>query len=306
MADCSSINEFQPVRPDTPIPAYCAFIDVLGYGALVKNEELGYVQVSNCLNSLYANVIGSVGTHVLEINERHGGVIKTWSFSDSVYMQSADISMLIAAIGRIFNDVFNQYRGFKLEDEWTPMLRCGIAKGWVHEFRSFSAVANKRSETTPVGPGVANAYWAAEKSGVSGMRIIITEEVWRDIGVSHMGLEPFEYYAKEIAVENVLHPYYFKVIDNRASNLIGTLYELLWPADTMGNTPNDYVSELIKLRETFASKHLRHIVDTAKLMVDSMDIAPASFRERDIYARERARLDDLIRTASREADQATR
>lgn len=291
-------NGPRPVPPNVPIPKYCAFIDVLGYGELIKDETVDYSTKSLRLGSLYSSVITSVGISIGHLNDSYGGRIKAWSFSDCMYLQCEVVDMLVVAISRIFNDTFTLYGGSSLKDEWTPLLRCGIAKGWTHEFPSFSSMVNKRNETTPVGPGVANAYWTSEKSGLSGMKVILAEDVIQDLRTTHLGSDPFERVGKEITSEGVVMPYFFKRVTGGSKEKPVTLFELLWSRDTMGNTPWDYIDELAKLRQTFKPKYLKHYVDTACLLRDSMDISGIKESMPDVYERERKRLVEMIAEGS--------
>lgn len=287
-------NGPRPVPPNVAIPKYCAFIDVLGYGALIQDTSLNYSQKSHRLNSLYSNVVTNVGMDIGHLNRTYGNPIKAWSFSDCLYLQSDSIEMLVVAIERIFNNVFNLYTGFSLTEEWTPMLRCGMAKGWIHEFRSFSSLVNGGEETTPVGPGVAHAFWTSEKSGISGMKIILTNEVIQDLRTTHLGTNPFEHVIKEIASENVVLPYYFKRVTGGTKEKPVTLFELIWPFEAMGNTPWNFIDELEKLHATFDPNHLRHFTATAKLFRDALDISGQRKGNPVVYERERDRLNEMV------------
>lgn len=278
---------------------YCAYLDVLGYGALVQDPATNNAEKLKRLISLFENLVSSIGDAVQDINEHDNANIKAWSFSDSAYLQCDKIEPLLAAVEQIFNVTFGMYRKHTMQEEWTPMVRCGIAKGWSGDIQSLTGLLNlEYAETTPVGPGVARAYWTAERSGVKGMRIIIAENVFTDIENKVTKSDPFDH--SEVAftsIGNTITRYLKPLVANGEGKNI-SMHELLWPVTHMDGFAYEYIDVLDKLRPTFGPGHIDHFIKTAKLLRDSLDLTGQPTKHPDGYYRDRTRLDNMILSAT--------
>lgn len=278
---------------------YCAYLDVLGYGALVQDPATNNHEKLKRLISVFINLVSSIGDAVQDTNEQDNAGIKAWSFSDSAYLQCTKVEPLLAAIEQIFNVTFGMYRGHTLKDEWTPMLRCGVAKGWSGDFQALTGLLNyEHAETTPVGPGVARAYWTAEKSGVKGMRVIIAENAFDDIANKVNKSIPFDHTEAPITSLGNTKTRFLKPLPGNVAGKSNNLHELLWPTDHMDGFSYEYIEVLDQLRSTFGPGHMDHFIKTAKLLLDSLELSGQSVKNPTIYLRDKSRLENMIVSAT--------
>lgn len=181
--DATKINKIPKIETVHHNEMYCAFIDVLGYSALVSDEKISVGAKIKKLKSIYENLAANIAPIINEINNSSTSNIYIKSFSDCFYLESSDIHPILIAVNRLFNWTFGYYKNFSFEEEWTPLLRAGIVKDWTLRFKDIGAIVNDTVGENPVGYGVARAYGVSEKSGLSGMRIIISPEVIADLNL---------------------------------------------------------------------------------------------------------------------------
>jgi hypothetical protein len=67
---------------------YCVFIDVLGYGELVKDPSKSIPEKVNILNSIYSNLASSLVMTINEINNVILDKIYIKSFSDCFFLKA--------------------------------------------------------------------------------------------------------------------------------------------------------------------------------------------------------------------------
>ncbi len=274
---------------------YCAFIDVLGYGSLVKDSKLSIDQKVNILNSIYSNIAAQVSIIVNEINGHRYDKIFIRSFSDCFYLECLRPEPIIVACCRIFDWTFGFYRSFSLKQERTPLLRGGIVKDWTVRFKDIGSVANNTEELNPVGLGVARSYWTSEKSKLSGMRLIVSPEVIDDLhGIEDIDDFEFEFKGTDIVEDNIPIPYFFKRISVNEKNKPVNLFELVWTFQSMDNCTYDFIAQIEKLRPTFDEKSLRHFTATAQIILDGLRLSNCSSRTPTAYEKEVKRLERMI------------
>lgn len=276
---------------------YCAYIDVLGYGNLVKDSNVTVSKKIKMLHSIYSNLATQFLFVINEINKLNDDKIYVRSFSDCFYLDCSLLEPLLIAIKGIYENAFGFYSNFTADEEQTPLLRCGIVKDWLIKFRDIGAIINNTSELNPVGLAVARAYEVSEKSKLSGMRIIISPEVIKDLNVLHITIPEFKCYCKDIKAYNILIRHYFKHITINEANETIDLYELLWPFDRV----NDYAPECIdifkKIKGAFPEKFFRHFRQTVKLFIDSYQLSEWKIKSVEIFQRDKNKLQDLIKEA---------
>jgi hypothetical protein len=156
---------------------HVAFVDVLGYGAVLTSPSFRDEQErADRLLEIWTPLFQVFSDAVEGRDWLYGSL-----FSDSLYFSAIGPVGLIAIVARLFTGAYFYYEHKGQERSWMPWLRAGIGSGWVMDVRDPVASAamppGKSRFTNPTGPGTADAYLRAEKSGVAGMRILVSDQV---------------------------------------------------------------------------------------------------------------------------------
>ncbi|MBW8051443.1 MAG: hypothetical protein FVQ77_14100 [Cytophagales bacterium] len=267
---------------------YCAFIDVLGYGNIVFDENRSTQEKINILVSIYMNLFSSISSTIKEINENCDDKIFIKSFSDSVYLETKNLESLLFACYQIFNIAFNYYINFSQKEKYTPLLRAGIVKDWSLRIMDIASLTRqpydqfyKNDEfNNIIGLGIARSYTTAEKSNLSGMRLIISPEVIGDIQLKPYKDTTFESYYFDcqnfIKLSWLKHnpktiPLFFTPIRKNEKNQIVNLYENCWPVFRYAYSRNKtdilhHVNEIIKMKINFDERTMRHYIKTSEII----------------------------------------
>lgn len=259
--------------PNTKLK-YCVFIDVLGYKSMVLDDNKPQHQKINILKSIYKNLAPSFQSCIANLSRGLRNEIFIKSFSDSFYLESTNLHPLIYACWRIYNNVFDFYKTYSIDEKYTPLIRGGMVKDWTSMYIDISSLAKGASldYTNPVGKGVARAYLTSEESFLSGMRLIIAPEIISELDLTKHE-RPFEYY--ELTIDNpdageIKTTLYVLPITQNEKNKATNLYELLWP--DMNSCTFDYIETLKKIRHTFPKQHLRHFTKTAEVLYKALEL----------------------------------
>ena len=275
---------------------FCAFIDVLGYGALVSDNSIGDGKKIRTLNSIYVNLVVQISNIIRELNSFNDDKIFIRSFSDSIYLDCAVLEPIIYALNDIFNNAFGFYANMQPDEERTPLLRCGLVYEWVVKFRDIGGITNNTLEENPVGLGVARAYWTSEKSKLSGMRIILSKEVVDVLPkVEVMG----RIFKIDVPVFKTSIPIFLKHIPTNEDNKNIDCFELIWTYHLNGPR-YEFIDELIKLKPTFETKQLRHFIATAEIIKNGLMLYDATKWNREILEENISKLDKAIANAKTE------
>ncbi|WPV65937.1 hypothetical protein [Chitinophaga sp. LS1] len=265
---------------------YCAFIDVLGYKAIVMDTSTTNEQKVKILHSIYSNLAVQFVNVVNQVNSTTDSKIYLRSFSDCFYLDCASVEPLIIAIEDIFSNAFGFYANFTEEEEKTPLMRCGIVKDWIVKFKDIGAIATGQDEINPVGKAVARAYETSELSKLSGMRIIISPEVIKDLEVLHLTIPDFQCYFKDLSTYGVDMRYYFRHIDTNEKSEECNLYEMLWPYNRVNDQAYACIDILTKIKPTFPQAVIRQFNKTAQLFHDSYLLSEWKGKDLSIYERD--------------------
>jgi hypothetical protein len=280
---------------------YCAFIDVLGYGALVKDTSLPVEERIRLLESIYVNLATQFSGVINQVNGFYRSDIFVRSFSDSFYLDCSNIEILIVAVRMIFENTLHFYRTFPEDMQRTPLLRCGITKNWLVKFRDIGALTKGVNDLNAVGLAVAEAYYTAEKTYLSGMRVIITPEAFADLSALENTFKGFKCFQKSIMTFEVAIDYQFKHISKNerrerckdAKDDSTNLYELLWPSGLISDDLAGCLSILNKIKTNFPGAVIRHHQKTAGVFRDSFLISRWRIGDADYFSRFKAQFDTM-------------
>ncbi len=271
---------------------YCVFIDVLGYGELVKDPTKSNAEKIQTLNSIYSNLASSLLITINEINSVISDKIFIKSFSDCFYLESTNLLALLYSCQRIFNDTFGFYTNLP-DSEYTPLIRGGIVKDWTVRFKDLAAITNNEDGTNPVGLGVARAYWTSEKTKLSGMRLIISEEVIADLSLINYSKNGYDCFAQEYTYNNILNSLFLERITENEDGCAVNVYELIWPEAAMSSCTYDYVTQLNNIRQNFNTKSLRHFQKTALVVLKGLLLSDCSERTAHIFEKNKIELTEM-------------
>lgn len=273
---------------------YCAYIDVLGYGSLVGDSNLSDDQKQHLLNSIYTNLATQFSMAIMDVNRHSNSKVYMRSFSDCFYLDCSEIEPLLFAVEDVFSNCFGFYSNFTEDEERTPFLRCGIVKDWLIKFRDFGAIAMGTKELNPVGMAVARAYNVSEKSGLSGMQVILSPEVIADLDVLQVSLPNYPCFIKQfVRYGNVPIKYYFKHITSNERGAACDLYTLLWCYSRLNSHAYECVDLLRKVKRNFGGEAIRHFHKTVDLFIDTHLLADDKVRNPELYQRDQKALLDL-------------
>jgi hypothetical protein len=274
---------------------YCVFIDVLGYGELVKDPTKSQDQKINILRSIYENLASTISTHINEVNERLTSKIFIKSFSDCIYLESSDLLSLLYSCRQIFMDTFNLYTNLPPENEYTPFIRGGLVKDWTIRFKDLSSFVDNQQSTNPVGLGVARAYQVSEKSKLSGMRLIISDEIIKDLLIKKESKNDFDYYVQEVPINGVPDRLYFDKITKNEDNCDVNLYEMIWTAPLMSDCTKDNIKHLNNLRVNFDSNSMRHFRKTAEMLFKGLLVSNCNRNGTNVFEIAKREIQDLMK-----------
>jgi hypothetical protein len=298
---------------------YCAFIDVLGYGSIVTTIDKSTEKKIEMLNSIFKNLQTTISTLLKLLKEKHDNKRELYvkSFSDSVFFQSDDSYTILFSLYNIFSTTFGYYTNFSYEEHCTVLLRAGVVKDWTLKIMDIGSLARNEIKKmpeneefqNPIGLGVARAYFTSEKSGLSGMRVLISPEVLEGLNLIPFTEVSFECYF--IEGENLLFSnkipndiqkvkiFFMPVRQNERGDIVN-LYELCWPVYKYSWSENKtdidvFVAELLKIEPEYKIENVRHLKRTAELLLKSFEIAlainPNAYTAKQIkYARENMKL----------------
>jgi hypothetical protein len=262
---------------------YSVFIDVLGYGAIVTDPTKTIDQKINILNSIYSSLASALLITINEINNAIEDKIYIKSFSDSFYMESTNLLALLYSSSRIFNDTFGFYSGMPKDSEYTPLIRGGLVKGWTVRFSDLGALVNNNEETNPVGLGVARAYWTSEKTKLSGMRLIISEEVIGDLSLKKYSKNGFDCFIQEYSYGGIQASLFFDRIEKNEEGCPVNLYELIWTESAMSSCTFEYIDQLNSIKSNFNSESIRHFKKTAEIVLKGLLTTDCEKRVQNIF-----------------------
>ncbi len=272
---------------------YCVFIDVLGYGELVKDPTKTIEQKIQTLNSIYTNLASSLMIKINEINAVITDKIFIKSFSDCFYLESTNLLALLYSCQGIFNDTFGFYSNLP-DSEYTPLIRGGIVKDWTVRFKDLGAIVNNQDETNPVGLGVARAYWISEKTKLSGMRLIISDEVIKDLTLNKHSRNGYECYIQEYIYLNIPIYLYLEKIEMNEENCPINAYELIWTESAMSSCTYDYLIQLNNIRNNFNANSLRHFKKTAEVVLKGLLLSDCNKKTENLFKKYKNELTQLI------------
>jgi hypothetical protein len=273
---------------------YCVYIDVLGYKNIIKDDEKTTDEKISILKSIYENIAGSIKSAIKDIHEHTKDEIFFRAFSDCLYLHCDKLEPLIYATNVIFKGTFNKYSNFSQNEEYTPFIRAGIAKGWVINFNDIGAIINNTNELNPVGLGVVNAYETSEKSNLSGMRIILSTEVFNDL---QPVCEQTPYiYKKEIAIfqNNIPDSYYFKQINEDRCGNPTHLYELIWSYQGLRNCTYGHVKTIKGIASFIPVAAKKHLKATSQVLLDGLLLTDCNALAQDDFSNAKEQLERLI------------
>jgi len=274
---------------------YCVFIDVLGYGELVKDTTKSIDQRINILNSIYSNLATTLSITINEINSKIVDKIFIKSFSDCFYLESTNLLALLYSCERIYNDTFGLYSGITDGSEYTPLVRGGIVKDWTVRFSDLAGIVNNQQIINPVGLGVARAYWTSEKSKLSGMRMIISKEVIDDVKPKLITKNGLDCFGIDFSYNGVVLPLFFNKIETNEENIPVDLFELIWP--DMSSCTYDYVDELKKIKKQFDAKSFRHFNKTAEIILKGLIVSDCQHRTANVFGKYKSELENMVKEA---------
>lgn len=275
---------------------FCSFIDVLGYGNIVMSENTNTKEKIEKLENTYMNCFATASWVIKQINLKYPGKVFVKSYSDCIYIESEDIGAILCVIYNFFNKAFGYNINYP-ESKYTPLIRAGVVYDWTLRIMDIGALSRHPIDEMPenedykniIGLGVARSYYTAEKSNLSGMRIILSPEVAHRLNYETFNKVPFECYTFEIT--NYLHD---PQLTNSTTNMklfllpiradekgqITNLYELCWPVfkyefKEYNSDIDTLINELIKMERNFSGNTVRHLNRTAELMHKSLLITLA-------------------------------
>lgn len=168
-------------------PRFVAFVDVLGYKAIVRGAAFNDTQRFHYLHSVFSSL--AVAAHDIAHDFSQEIAVRAVQFSDSFYFSSESAITLVTAIAHYFANVLTFYdhafstprpEGATTFPEWLPFLRGGIVHGWMFEGHDITLPQLQNpadSFRNPIGPAVASAYLLSEKTDLEGMRLATTRAV---------------------------------------------------------------------------------------------------------------------------------
>lgn len=271
---------------------YCVFIDVLGYGNLVKDEKKSQKEKIKILTSIYDNLATQLQTTINEINSVIEDKIFIKSFSDCFYLESTNLVALLYSTQRIFSGTLNFYIN---TDEYTPIIRGGIVKDWTVRFKDLASVVNNNSESNPVGLGVARAYWTSEKTHLSGMRIIISPEVIKDLKLDNHSQNGYDCFVQTYHYREIIRYLFLTHINTNEIGGSTDLYELIWTEEAMSGCTYDYIEQLKKMRPNFSNDSLRHYKKTAEVILKGLLLSDCEKRTLRLFKQYKQELDEMIK-----------
>lgn len=274
---------------------YCVFIDVLGYGELVKDPTKTTGQKINILNSIYSNLGSGLLFTINEINDVINDKIFIKSFSDCFYLESKNLLALLYSCERIFNDTFGFYSDLPSDTEYTPLIRGGLVKDWTVRFKDLGAIVNNQDGTNPIGLGVARAYWTSEKSKLSGMRLIISDEVVKDLSLKKYSRNGYDCFAQEFSYNNVPLNLFIDKVTMNEDNCPINLYELIWTEQVMSNCTYEYVEQLKNIRKNFDNKSLRHFRKTAEIILKGLLLSDCDTLTANVFEKYKTELTQMTK-----------
>lgn len=274
----------------------CAFIDVLGYKNIVISVDYDNETKLKILNDIYKALQDIISEYVIKRLRNKGKIEPDFfikSFSDSIFIQSDNPYIVLYSMYTIFSNIYGYYIESP-EKRYTPIyLRGGIVKDWTYKLMDVAPLSKFDSEEIKdkdeyqnlIGLGVARAYHTSEKSNLSGMRIIISPETFKDIELVAYNNVSFECYY--IEGENFLYEEFLPK-DNKINRIFVlpirknekgedvNLYEICWPVYKYLNETrygiDTYVEELLKSEQNFNENSKRHFYATAILLKKSYEI----------------------------------
>ena len=272
---------------------YCVFIDVLGYGELVKDPTKTTDQKINILNSIYSNLASVLLITINEINRVIHEKIFIKSFSDCFYLESKNLLALLYSCERIFTDTFGFYSNLPSAAEYTPLIRGGLVKDWTVRFKDLGAIVNNEEGTNPIGLGVARAYWTSEKSTLSGMRLIISEEVIKDLFLKKFSQNGYDCFAQEFLYNSVPLTLFIDKITRNEDDCPVNLYELIWTEQVMSNCTNEYVTQLNNIQKKFDNRSMRHFKKTAEVILKGLLLSDCKTRTANVFEEYKTKLTEM-------------
>jgi hypothetical protein len=274
---------------------YCAFLDVLGYGNIVLSGNWSNEQKIEMLENIYMNNFATASWAIKQINKKHSEKIFIKSYSDSIYLESDDPAAILFTIYNFFNKSFG-YNALS-PGKYTPLIRAGVVYDWTLRIMDTGSLSRHEIDEMPnneeyknvIGLGVARSYYTAEKSNLSGMRVIISPEV-----ISKFDCQPFKKVSFEcytFTITNYLHDPLLKNSLQRLTlfllpvrmdekGQVINLYELCWPVfkyefKEFNSDIDVLIQELVKMEDNFTGESIRHLKRTAELMHKSLLITLA-------------------------------
>jgi hypothetical protein len=176
---------------------------------------------------------------------KNGSTITTVAFSDSALVISSNFNAACAVAISLMNDLLPQ----------SIMCRVGIATGTILHirFRSDTSLTHGDYAAQFLGTAVVRAYAAAEKSKLSGARILIHPSIVFDGGDLHT----MEENARRHALYQPLH-----LADSEWNNALGVAYEINY----LGREDRRLYRGVFKASKTAPAEAFKHYDGTFKAM----------------------------------------
>lgn len=276
---------------------YCAFIDVLGYKSIVSDLTRTEEEKVKILMSIYENIAFHLRDTIIEINQVINNEIFIKSFSDCFYLESSNLLGLLYSIKQVFKKTFGLYSNITDGSEYTPLIRGGIVKDWTVRFKDLASFVNNQEGTNPVGLGVARAYWTSEKSNLSGMRVIISPEVTKDLNLVHYSRNNYDCLVQEYVYKNVPLYLFFDQIKENEKGCEVDLLEMIWPEEAMSDCIYDFISQLEIIKSNFNRKSMRHYKKTAEVILKGLLLSDCNERSSEAFMRSQTELKTIIEQA---------
>ncbi|MEB2283804.1 MAG: hypothetical protein OZ922_03890 [Myxococcales bacterium] len=171
---------------------YVAFIDVLGYSALLSDHAL----TPETVRAQYLYDVWQVMVYAFDRMLLESPNVDAILFSDAAYLSATELHPVAAAVGILYMELYSWFRGHP--ETWLPWLRCAIGHGWIMTVnnptsarlaREMASAGSERGAEVrrrgvfrnPAGPGLYDAYRLAELKEAPGMRILTARSTFEGL-----------------------------------------------------------------------------------------------------------------------------
>jgi hypothetical protein len=225
---------------------YVAFLDVLGYGSLVRENATTDIQKLRRLSSMFE----ALGNAVDVAMDDNGDEVESISFSDSYYFACKNLVTLLEFLQQVFADAYTYQMSYCGDpDGWIPFFRAGVVSGWAVSFRDITLrkLEERSAFRNPVGPAVADAYELTEKrGGLSGWRCFLEESLLEGLSPTWVRAPPHG-----VIESNGSKLLLLRVPATHAKKPGAPLVEIAWPLRVIQSDNCTFLSPLLTCRHQF-------------------------------------------------------